>query len=150
METHPPRFIHSIASLNMSLLKINSMRLFVAFSRVQGRTFLVTMSVFPSTMSTCNIKKYSQWDLARVDTEFQTFQTFETWIVVTDIYITLTSASCSPSTSIRVYFPGWETKFDRSHQLFFVLSLNFFSKSLTARSRLSKGLSLLCPASPWI
>lgn len=63
-ETHPPSFIHSIASLNMSLLKMSLMRLRVASSRVQGRA--------------CNVQEKAQGDSAKAHTECQKSKILET------------------------------------------------------------------------
>lgn len=77
-ETHPPRFIHSIASLNMSLLKMSLMRLCVASSRVQGRAFFATWAGLPSTQSTCNVQEKVQGDSAKAHTECQKSKILET------------------------------------------------------------------------
>lgn len=77
-ETHPPRFIHSIASLNMSLLKMSLMRLCVASSRVQDRAFFATWAGLPSTQSTCNVQEKSQGDSAKAHTECQKSKILET------------------------------------------------------------------------
>lgn len=76
---HPPRFMHSIASLNMSLLKISSISFLVGLSRLQGWTFFVTLTFFPSTVSTCNYKKQSQWDFAKADNDYNIVSDDCTW-----------------------------------------------------------------------
>ncbi len=133
-----------MASLNMSLLKMNRMSLWVASSNAQGRTCcsVFTFTSPPSTVSTW--MKHKILLMIKCVILLKTSRTSK--IIRLN---TFTSASWSPSTSIKVYFPECDTKFSRSLQLFLVLSLNFFSKFLMAASAVDGLAKLFWPDSPW-
>lgn len=158
-----PRFMRDMAFLNISLLKMLVISFWVAGSREQGLTTVLTGP--PSTcgdnarvgrsnggMPTQGAGRDNRKGLGRGQSEdVQAGSPSPPPPAAPYCPLTFTTASwvsASPWTSISVYLPGWATKWSRSSHLFLVFSQNFFLKSFFASSRQAKWFTLLWPTSP--